>query len=121
VSDEIRVDSGTVVEFEHGIRVGQYESERDGAHLVWIDTDERTGHIRVELNDALHPLYDGDCETTDDRLTQIRKAFEDSIVEVLDEIEKSRDADDMGPVFEARDAADDLLSSILNRLRKETS
>jgi hypothetical protein len=111
----------TATEFDHGITVGRYESEADGAHVIWIDTKMNTGRIRVDLNDGDIPLFDADPELHDHPLMALRKAYEQPTLDVIDEIEKSREADDMAPVFEARDAAEDLLSSILNRLRKETS
>lgn len=90
-------------EFDYGITVGVYESEDDGAHLIWIDTQEHTGHIRVYLNDGSIPLFDGDPEKVDHPLMQLRKEFESRLEQVS--------------------AADtvDLLSDILNRLKEMTA
>lgn len=121
MSNEVRVPGSAVIELDHGITVSLFEAQTDDpAHLIWIDTVENTGRIRIRLNDA-DPLYNGDPEKDEQPMAAFRKAFESSILEVLDEIEASTEAEDMDPVFEARDAAGDLLAGILNRLRKETS
>jgi hypothetical protein len=109
------------VEFDYGITVGAYNSEEDGAHLVWIDTTEGTGHIRVYLNDGSIPLFDGDPEKVDHPLMQLRKEFEAEIDAVLIDIEGSTEADSMDDVFTARDDAGDLLTQILNRLKEMTA
>jgi hypothetical protein len=113
--------TGYPLEFDHGITVGQYESEDDGAHLVWIDTQENTGHIRVYLNDGDIPLYDGDPEKVDHPLMALRKEFEPMIIAALNDIDGSTEADSMDEVFAARDDAGDLLSVILTRLKEATS
>lgn len=109
------------VDFRHGIRVGQYESEDDGAHLIWIDTLEGTGHIRVNLNDGNIPLFDGDPEKVDHPLMALREEFEPMIIAALNDIDGSTEADTMDEVFAARDDAGDLLSVILTRLKEVTS
>lgn len=99
--------TGYPFEFDHGITVGQYESDEDGAHLVWIDTTEDTGHIRVYLNDGSIPLFDGDPEKVDHPLMQLRKEFEAEIGAAL-----------AGGTFSTSDM---VLTRILDRLKEMTA
>lgn len=44
------------------IEVNVYRSRQDGALVIEIDTQDDTGDLRVNLNDA--PIWDGDPEST---------------------------------------------------------